>query len=263
MWNSLKRWWKYLAMKARVVQEEKADPKVQLEQALDEAKAEHRRITDTAAMVIAHQKRAQAQLDAKLDEYDKARASAAQALVMIEREVRQGNDAKVALFGTSAENLAYRSLELEREVEELEQALLEATNAAERAKAAVAQNAIAVQSKLKQKDHLLSVLDQAKMQEAVNGAMSQITDTLGDDVPTYAAIEQKIRTRQLVAQAKGELTAAQIDARTDPGIIEIEAAQQSAQAQALLAQMRAELGLPAPKLAIAAEHTTKEESNDR
>src|SRR5262245_27351194 len=30
MWKSLKRWWKYLAVKLRVLHEEKADPKVQL-----------------------------------------------------------------------------------------------------------------------------------------------------------------------------------------------------------------------------------------
>ena len=244
MWNSLKRWWKYAAMKLRVVQEEKADPKVQLEQAIAEAKSEHRRITDTAAMVIAHQRQAQDHLEMKLEQYDKARASAAQALLLIEREASRGNDAQAATFTSAAEGLANRALELESEIRECEQALLEATNAAEQAKRSVTQNAEMIQTKLQQKERLLSVLDQAKMQEAINGAMGQLTSTLGDDVPTYAAIEQKIRMRQSVAQAKGELTAAQIDVRVDPGMLEIEAAQRSAAAQGLLAQMRAELGLP-------------------
>ena len=38
MWKSIKRWWKYFAMKLHVLHEEKADPKVQIEQAIQEAK---------------------------------------------------------------------------------------------------------------------------------------------------------------------------------------------------------------------------------
>ena len=68
MWQSLKRWWKYLAVKLRVAHEEHADPKVQLEQAILEARAEHRRLSDAAALVVAQQKQAQDRLDAKVEE---------------------------------------------------------------------------------------------------------------------------------------------------------------------------------------------------
>src|SRR3954452_6979854 len=82
MWQSLKRWWKYLGVKLRVVHEERADPKVQLEQAILEARAEHRRLSDAAALVVAQQKQAQDRLDTKVEECERAKASAGQALLM-------------------------------------------------------------------------------------------------------------------------------------------------------------------------------------
>ena len=246
MWQSLKRWWKYLAVKLRVAHEERADPKVQLEQAILEARAEHRRLSDAAALVVAQQKQAQDRLDAKVAECEKAKASAGQALLMIDREARLGHADKVATFSTAAEGLANRVLGCEREVRELDQALLLASRAAEQAKAAVVQNATALQSKLDEQERLLSVLDRAKMQEALNDARGQLDDVLGDDVPTFAEVERKIRTREAVAQAHGELSALQASAQVDPGLLEIEAAQRSAEAQALLVQMRERLGLPAP-----------------
>jgi phage shock protein A len=246
MWQSLKRWWKYLAVKLRVAHEEHADPKVQLEQAILEARAEHRRLSDAAALVVAQQKQAQDRLDAKVVECEKTKASAGQALLMIDREARLGHTDKVTTFTTAAEGLANRVLGCEREIRELDQALLQATGAAEQAKTAVVQNATALQSKLDEQEQLLSVLDRAKMHEALNDARGQLDDVLGDDVPTFAEVERKIRNRQAVAEAKGELFALQASAQVDPGLLEIEAAQRSAEAQALLVQMRERLGLPAP-----------------
>ena len=162
-------------MKLRVVQEEKADPKVQLEQAITEAKSEHRRITDTAAMVIAHQRQAQEHLETKLEQYDKARASAAQALAPDRARASRGNDATGRHLHVRGRGPRQPGLELESEIREREQALLEATNAADQAKRSVTQNAETIQTKLQEKERLLSVLDQAKMQEAINGAMGQLT----------------------------------------------------------------------------------------
>jgi len=252
MWQSLRRWWKYLGVKLRVAHEERADPKVQLEQAILEAHAEHRRLSDAAALVVAQQKQAQDRLDAKVVECDKARASAGQAILMIDREARLGHDDKVATFTTAAETLANRVLGLERELQGLDQALLQATSAAEQAKAAVVQNATVLQRKLDEQAQLLSVLDQAKMQEALNDARGRLHDALGDDVPTFAEVEQKILRRRAIAQAKGDIAALEDSSRIDPGLVEIEAAQRSAEAQALLVQMRARLGLPTPVDANAA-----------
>ena len=246
MWQSLKRWWKYMGVKLRVVHEERADPKVQLEQAILEARAEHRRLSDAAALVVAQQKQAQDRLDSKVEECERAKASAGQALLMIDREARLGNTDKVATFTTAAEGLANRVLGYERELRELDDALLQSTRAAEQAKAAVVQNSTALQEKLDEQERLLSVLDRAKMQEALNDARGQLEQVLDRDVPTFAEVERKIQTRNAVAQAKGELASLQASNQVDPAVLEIEAAQQSAEAQALLVEMRSRLGLADP-----------------
>jgi phage shock protein A len=246
MWQSLKRWWKYLAVKLRVAHEERADPKVQLEQAILEARAEHRRLSSAAALVVAQQKQAQDRLDEKVAECDKAKASAAQALLMVDREVRLGHEARVATFTSAAESLATQVLGLEREIRELDEALLQATRASGEAKAAVVQNASSLQNKLDEQERLLSVLDRAKMQEALNDARGQLEQVLDRDVPTFAEVERKIQARYAVSQAQGELQALQASHRVDPAVLEIEAATRSAEAQALLLQMRSELGLAAP-----------------
>ena len=177
MWKVVKRWWKYLAMKLQVRHEENADPKVQLEQAIQEAKERHQQLTEQAANVIANQKQAQVRLDRAVDAYEKANASARQALLLADQEGRSGNVDKAVHFEETAEVFANKVLESERRINELEEQLLQATSAAEGAKAAVMQNSVIVQQKLAEREQLLSTLDQAHMQEALNKAMQTLTST--------------------------------------------------------------------------------------
>ena len=51
-----KRFWAYLTGAANQKFDEKADPKIQLEQAITEAQDQHRRLKEQAANVIANQK---------------------------------------------------------------------------------------------------------------------------------------------------------------------------------------------------------------
>ena len=195
MWKSLKRWWHYAAMKLRVAHDEHADPKVQLEQAITEARDQHRRLTEQAANVIANQQQVQQRLDRSIADYEKTRTSAAQALMLAERQVRGGDDEKAASFEQAAESFAARLLELEHDIADQQAALLQATTAADSAKAAVTRNSQQLQSTLKEKERLLSTLDRAKMQEQMNRATAQLSATLGDEVPTFAEVEHKIQAR--------------------------------------------------------------------
>ena len=73
--------------------------------------------------------------------------------------------------------------------------LLDATQNADAAKSAVQKNSSALQKKLSERQRLLSQLDQAKMQEQMNKAMTQLTATVGEDVPTFEEIREKIEAR--------------------------------------------------------------------
>src|SRR5215213_962181 len=174
MWKAVRSWWKYLGAKASVHLDEVADPKVQLEQAIAEAREQHRKLTEQAATVIANQKQAQRRLDRALDEYERTKGSARQALVLVDREERAGEMEQAGRFEQAATSFAGRLIVLERQVDDLGKLVLDTTQAAEQAKIAVRQNATALQQKLEQREQLLSTLDQAKMHEQMNAAMHQL-----------------------------------------------------------------------------------------
>ena len=91
MFKLAKKWWKYLTAKLTGTFEERADPKVQLEQAITEAQDQHRRLREQAANVIANQKQSELRLNAKLGELEKLNGNARQALIMAVRR-REGRE---------------------------------------------------------------------------------------------------------------------------------------------------------------------------
>jgi phage shock protein A len=247
MGRAVKRWWRYLAAKAHVMQEELADPKVQLEQAIQEAREQHQRLTEQAANVIANQRQAQVRLDQAVKDYEKADAMARQGLLLADQQSRSGDPVKAARFVEAAEAQATKAISLESELREREQTLLQATRQAEDAKAAVVQNSTLLQQKLTEREKLLTALDQAKMQEAMNAAVRQLTSTLGEDVPTFEQVRHKIDVRLARAQGMAELTGAQVRIGVDARMLEIEQEQSAAEARARLARMRLEMGIPEAK----------------
>jgi phage shock protein A len=251
MWKAIKKWWRYLGAKLGMKLEESADPKVQLEQAITEARETHRKLTEHAANVIANQKQTQTRLDRAIDDYEKANASARQALLLSDQETRTGNVDKASNFTQAAEAFANKLISLEQQIETLKKTLLDATQAAEKAKAAVSQNSSALQKKISEKEQLLSTLDQAQMQEQMNKAMAQLSETVGDEVPTFAQVRDKIDKRLAKAQAHSDLAGASVDTK----MLEVEQAQMSAEAQARLSELRTELGLATTEAPKAAETT--------
>jgi phage shock protein A len=244
MLRFIRRFWKYLGAKLNVWHDEHADPQVQLEQAVAEARAQHHRLLDQAAAVLANRRQSEARLERMIAEYEKTGTLAGQALMLADRETRAGNAERAASFTTAAEQYADRLVAMERQIEEQHDVVLQATAAAERAKSAVNQNATAVRAAADRKDAMLSDLDHAKMQEAMNRAEERLSSTLGEHVPTVAEVQRKIDTRLARSRGRAELLAAQV-ADPDPCLLEVERARGSAAAQARLAALRADLGLPA------------------
>jgi phage shock protein A len=243
MLKALRRWWKYLAARLSGKLEESADPKVQLEQAIQEGQEQHRRLTEQAANVIANQKQTQMRLDRAVEEFEKANASARQALLLADDAARGGKADKAGNYNQAAEQFANRLIALEKEVADLKKQLLETTQAADHAKQAVTQNSQALQKRLTEREQLLSQLDQAKMQEQMNKAMAQLNATIGDDVPTFEQVREKIERRLARAQGTADLAGADVESK----MLEVEQAQMSAEAQARLSELRSELGLAAPE----------------
>ena len=239
MFKALKRWWKYLGAKVNSGFNAQADPKIQLEQAITEAQDQHRRLREQAANVIANQKQTEMRLDRAMEELEKVSGNARQAVIMADEAAKTGDQAKVGEYTSAAESFANRLIAIESEVEDLKQLALGSSQASDQAKAAVQQNATALQRKLAERNKLLSQLDQAKMQEQVNKAMASLSETVGEDVPTFDEVREKIEGRYAKAKGMSELTETSVESR----MLEVEQAAANNEAHTRLAQIRAQLGL--------------------
>ena len=257
MFKAFMRFWKYLGAKLNMSFNDMADPKVQLEQAITEAQDQHRRLKEQAANVIANQKTTEMQLNRKMEELEKVGANARQAVVMIDEATKSGDTAKATEYTSAAEAFANRLIALEAEVENLKKLALQSAEASDQAKAAVQQNSAALQKKLSEKQKLLGQLDQAKMQEQMNKAMSMLTETVGQDVPTFDEVRTKIEARQAKAMGAAELQGQSVEAR----MLEVEQASLNTEASARLEQIRSQMGLSSPTKEVEAASTATDASS--
>jgi len=260
MFKSLKKWWKYMGAKVSSVFNEKADPKIQLEQAITEAQDQHRRLKEQAANVIANQKQTEMRLNAAMDELEKYNRNAQQAVIMADEAANSGDSAKALQYTGAAEAFANQLISKETEIENLKTMSLQSTQAADQAKAAVNQNARLLQEKLAEKQKLLSQLDQAKMAEQMNTAMSSLTETVGGDVPTLAEVREKIETRYAKAKGMSEIQGMGVETK----MLEVEQASVNFEAHARLSEIRSKLGIgdAAPAAEPAAAEPTPEPATE-
>jgi phage shock protein A len=239
MLKLFRRWWKYMTAKLSSSFSERADPKVQLEQALAEAQDQQRRLKEQAANVIAHQKQTEIRLNRTMGELEKVNANARQAVIMADDAMKAGDEKKATQYTATAESFANRLIQLEKEVDDLKTMHLQSTDAANQAKNAVQQNSMVLQQKLAERQKLLSQLDQAKMQETMNKAMSSLSETVGEDVPTLNEVRDKIEARYAKAKGMAELNESSVESR----MLEVEQASMNAEAQVRLSQIKDQLGL--------------------
>jgi phage shock protein A len=182
-------------------------------------------------------------LSRTLEEFEKVNANARQAVLMADEAQKTGDEAKMAEYTSAAESFANRLIAIEREIEDLKALHAQSSQAAEQSKVAVQQNATVLQKKLSERQKLLGQLDQAKMQEQMNRAMASLSETVGEDVPTFDEIRDKIEARYAKAKGMSELTESSVEGR----MLEVEQAAMNTEAQARLSQIRSQLGLAAPE----------------
>ncbi|NNF55184.1 MAG: PspA/IM30 family protein [Acidimicrobiales bacterium] len=256
-----KRMWRYMTARGNAAFNDAADPKIQLEQAIQEAQEQHRRLKEQAANVIANQKQTEIRLNRTMEEYEKVGKNARQAILMADDASKRGDQAKLTEYTSAAEAFANRMVALETEVEDLKALHLQASQAADQAKSAVNQNSNALQKKLAERQKLLSQLDQAKMQEQLNKAMTSLSETVGDEVPSFDEVRAKVELRYAKAKGASELNEASVEGR----MLEVEQASMNVEAQSRLNELRAQLGIessastaPAQVATETAEPTTAE-----
>ena len=217
----------------------RADPKIQLEQAITEAQEQHRQLKEQAANVIAHQKQTEIKLNRVMEDYEKVSANARQAVMMADDAQKKGEQEKFVQYTQTAESFANRMIALEREIEDLKSLHLQASQASDKAKLAVNNNSALLQKKLGEQKKLLSQLDQAKMQEQLNKATASLNEQVGQDVPSFEEVRAKVEERYAKAKGAAELQESSIEGR----MLEVEQASLNVEAQSRLSEIRTQLGL--------------------
>jgi phage shock protein A len=250
MGKLLRRIWRYVTAALGGKFDEAADPKIQVEQAIAEAREQHQRLRQTAANVIANQQKAQMDLERGMTELGNLNASTQQAVLMAADAEAKGDTARAEELNRTAEAFANQLITKEADIESLRALVMSSTEAAQQAKAAVAQNASQLQAKLAERQKLLSQLDQAKMAEQLSSAMESMNAQVGEEVPTLSEVRDKIETRLAKARGMSELQSESVEGR----MLEVRQAVANNQAQARLSEIRSKMGLTAP----AAEPTQSE-----
>ncbi len=239
MIDVLRKRWRYFTAKTDSRFEAGADPKIQLEQAIADAQEQHRRLLEQAANVVANHKQHELQLTRAMEDLEKVRASTKQALVMADEAQRGGDADKAREYNQTAEAFANRLVATENQVEDLKTLSLQSAGAADQARSAVQQNALVLQQKLAERQKLLSQLDQAKMQEQLNRAMTTLNQTVDTGAPSLDQVRAKIEARYAKAIGTSEVSGQTVEAR----MLEVQQAAMGSEARSRLDSLRAELGI--------------------
>jgi phage shock protein A len=236
--NPIVRGWKYMSAWFGAKIDEKADPKIQIEQAIQEAQRQHQALTQQAAAVIGNQRQLEMQLDRQLNTIENLQSQARQALLLADQARADGDTAKAAQFEQTAQALANQLVSAESAVEDLKTLHDQALQAAGRAREAVQTNSTMLQQRLAERTKLLSQLEQAKMQETVAASLQQMSDIAAPtNVPTLDEVRDKIERRYAIALGQAEL------ARDSTGaqILEVQRATLDLKGTARLNEIRASL----------------------
>ncbi|PKW19447.1 PspA/IM30 family protein [Saccharopolyspora spinosa] len=239
MANPFVKAWKYLMASFSSKVDEHADPKVQIQQAIEEAQRQHQSLSQQAASVIGNQRQLEMKLNRQLGEVEKLQASAKQALVMADQARANGDEATAQKYEETATQLASQLVTAEQGVEDLKTLHDQSLGAAEQAKQAVERNAQILQQKIAERTKLLSQLEQAKMQEQVSASMRQMTEVAAPgNTPSLEEVRDKIERRYTTALGEAELAQNSVQGR----MLEVQQASIDAAGANRLAQLRASMG---------------------
>jgi phage shock protein A len=235
----LRKWWAYIQAWFRGTSERMMDPAVEMQMAIDQAKAKDRDLRNQAANIVAHRTQIEGKIEKEADTVGETREMAKQAIMKAEEARAAGDTAGVEKWTSTAQSLALKLQASENNLSSLTNQYEVAIQQADDAKRAVQTNAGKLQELSAKQIELMGALEQAKMQEAVNEAVQTMSVTLDDEMPTLASVEEKIKRREAQAMAKAEIH----EATPQGAEAELREAINLSAADAKLDELRAELGL--------------------
>ncbi|MFT4126432.1 MAG: PspA/IM30 family protein [Gordonia sp. (in: high G+C Gram-positive bacteria)] len=214
MANPFVKMWRYLMALGNAKIDENADPKVQIQQAIEDAQRQHQALSQQAANVIGNQRQLEMKLNRQLEEVERLQANTRQALTLADQASAAGDIQKAQEYTNAAEAFAAQLVTAEQSVEDLKSLHDQSLRAAQQAKQAVERNAMMLQQKLAERAKLLSQLEQAKMQEQVSASLNQMSElSVPGNTPSLDQVRDKIERRYANALGSAELAQNSVQGR--------------------------------------------------
>ncbi|MBQ1073721.1 PspA/IM30 family protein [Micromonospora sp. C31] len=214
MANPFVKGWKYLMALFGARIDEHADPKVQIQQAIEEAQRQHQGLVQQAAAVIGNQRQLEMKLSRQMTEVERLQANARQALVLADQARARGDETEAGRYEQSAQTLATQLVSAEQATEDLKTLHDQALGAAAQARRAVENNSMILQQKLAERTKLLSQLEQAKMQESVARSLESMSTLAAPaNTPSLDEVRDRIEQRYATAMGRAELAGNSVEGR--------------------------------------------------
>jgi len=214
MANPFVRGWKYLMALFGSKIDEYADPKVQIQQAIEDAQRQHSALVQQAAAVIGNQRQLEMKLSRQLTEVENLQAQARQALTLADKARADGDAARATQYEEAAQTFATQLVAGESQMVDLKTLHDQAVGAAAQARKAVENNAMLLQQKLAERTKLLSQLEQAKMQETVARSLESMSQVAAPGTtPSLEEVRDKIEQRYAVALGRADLAQSSVEGR--------------------------------------------------
>ncbi|ROT32817.1 PspA/IM30 family protein [Micromonospora sp. HM5-17] len=214
MANPFVKGWRYLMALFGAKIDEYADPKVQIQQAIEEAQRQHQALVQQAAAVIGNQRQLEMRLSRQMSEVERLQGMARQALVLADRARASGDEAEAARYEQTAQTVATQLVAAEQAAEDLKSLHDQAINAATQARRAVENNKMLLEQKLAERTKLLSQLEQAKMQESIARSLESMSALAAPGgTPSLDEVRDRIERRYATAMGRAELASNSIEGR--------------------------------------------------
>ena len=94
--NPFVKLWRYLTASANAQIDQKADPAIQIAQAIEAEQQRHQALANQAAAVLGNQRQLEMRLNRQLGEVERLQASARQALVLADKTRAAGDEPKAS-----------------------------------------------------------------------------------------------------------------------------------------------------------------------
>jgi len=214
MANPFVKGWRYMMALFGARIDEYADPKVQIQQAIEDAQRQHQALVQQAAAVIGNQRQLEMKLSRQMSEVEKLQGMARQALVLADKARAGGDEAEAGRYEQTAQTLATQLVAAEQSMEDLKTLHDQALGAATQARKAVENNSMVLQQRLAERTRLLSQLEQAKMQETVARSLESMSSLAAPgNTPSLEEVRDKIERRYANAMGRAELASNSVEGR--------------------------------------------------